>query len=229
VANARDFDVALAARLSGMSLETFQQFNPQMNQPVILAAGTPQLLLPYDTANRFLRELAQHRGPLASWTAWVAPSTVSVGDAARRVGMSESELREVNRIPPRMMVRAGSTLLVPRPAHAREDVDEHLAQHAAILLAPEGPSVRRVVVRAGPKGDTVAAIARRYGVSAAQVAKWNEVSAGARFKPRASIVVMLPKRGVGKARATSGGGAKSRRTLAPRAASPAKQRPPAKR
>ena len=29
-----------------------------MNKPVILAAGTPQVLLPYDNANRFLRELA---------------------------------------------------------------------------------------------------------------------------------------------------------------------------
>ncbi|MFX8067511.1 hypothetical protein ABTK78_20715, partial [Acinetobacter baumannii] len=43
----RDIDVELAARLAGVSLETFQQFNPQMNKPVILAAATPQVLLPY--------------------------------------------------------------------------------------------------------------------------------------------------------------------------------------
>ena len=44
-----------------------------MNRPVILAAGTPQILLPYDNANRFVRELPLHRGPLASWTTWIAP------------------------------------------------------------------------------------------------------------------------------------------------------------
>ena len=56
----RDIDVALAAQLAGMTLEEFQQLNPQHNKPVILAAGTPQVLLPYDNANRFVRELARH-------------------------------------------------------------------------------------------------------------------------------------------------------------------------
>ena len=40
-------------------------------------------------------------------------------DAAQQIGMSEAELREVNRIPPRMLVKAGSTLLVPRSAQRR--------------------------------------------------------------------------------------------------------------
>ncbi|MEO7245509.1 MAG: transglycosylase SLT domain-containing protein, partial [Rubrivivax sp.] len=209
----RDIDVALAAQLAGLDLEAFQQFNPQMNQPVILAAGTPQLLLPYDNANRFLRSLQEHRGPLATWTAWVAPRTLSVADAAREVGMSEAALREVNRIPPRMRVRAGSALLVPRPASALADVNEHLAEHAAILLQPEGPSLRRVVVRAGARGDSVSAVARRYGVSASQVAKWNGVGTGDRFKARSSIVVMLPNRSGGKARASGGGGGKNQRAV----------------
>jgi membrane-bound lytic murein transglycosylase D len=50
----RDIDVVLAARLSGLTLEQFQQLNPQLNKPVILAAGTPQVLLPYDNANLFV-------------------------------------------------------------------------------------------------------------------------------------------------------------------------------
>ena len=54
-----------------------------MNRPVILAAGTPQILLPYDNANRFVRELPQHRGPLATWTAWTAPRTMKPAEAAR--------------------------------------------------------------------------------------------------------------------------------------------------
>ena len=72
----RDMDVALAVKLAGVPLSEFQSLNPQMNKPVILAAGTPQVLLPYDNANQFVRELPLHHGPLASWTAWVAPKTV---------------------------------------------------------------------------------------------------------------------------------------------------------
>ena len=151
--------------------------NPQMNRPVILAAGTPQVLLPYDNANQFVRHLPLHTGPLASWTAWVAPKTLQPAEAAKQVGMSEAELREVNRIPPHMLVKAGSTLLVPRGEHPQADVSEHIADNAMIALAPDGPgSLRKVALKAG-RGDTVAAVARRYRVSASQVALWNGVGA----------------------------------------------------
>ena len=192
VAIDRDIDVALAASLAGLPLDDFRALNPQHNKPVILAAGTPEVLLPYDNANRFLRELAQHRGPLATWTAWVAPRTVNAAEAARLVGMGEAELREVNRIPVRMMVQAGSTLLVPRNGHSGNDVSEHIAHNAVLSLAPEPPPQRRVVVKAGAKGDSVATVARRYRVSAPQVAQWNTVSVNARFKPGQQIVLMLP-------------------------------------
>ncbi len=133
----RDIDVALAARLSGLSLDDFQALNPQMNKPVILAAGTPQLLLPFDNARHFQRELARHRGPSATWTAWVAPKTLKPAEAAKAVGMPEAQLREVNRIPARMLVRAGSTLLVPRSAQHAHDVTERVADNATMALSPE--------------------------------------------------------------------------------------------
>jgi len=194
VAIERDLDVALAARLAGLTAEEFGQLNPQHNKPVILAAGTPQLLLPYDAANRFIRALAVHPGPLASWTAWIAPRTLKPADAARLAGTSEQQLREVNHIPPRMLVKAGSTLLVPRAAEAQDDVPEHVADHAAIALAPETVPLRRVAFKAGAKGDSVAAVARRYRVAPAQVAEWNRVAAGARFARGQTIVVMVPAR-----------------------------------
>src|ERR1035441_6461568 len=109
-----DMDAAVAARIAGMPLEEFQTLNPQMNRPVILAAGTPQVLLPYDNANRFVRDLPLHRGPLATWTAGTARKTMRPAEAAKSVGMSEPNLRDVNRIPTRMLIKAGSTLLVPR-------------------------------------------------------------------------------------------------------------------
>ncbi len=184
----RDIDVALAARLAGIELEVFQQLNPQLNKPVILAAGTPQVLLPYDNAHRFAQALARHRGPLASWTAWVAPRTLTPAAAARLVGLSEARLREINRIPPRMRVRVGSTLLVPRAAHSTQDVTAHIANTATLALAPDHRG-RRVVLRVGQRGDSVAAIAKRHRLPAADVAAWNEVSATARFRPGARVVV----------------------------------------
>jgi membrane-bound lytic murein transglycosylase D len=187
----RDIDVALAARLAGIELEEFQTLNPQLNKPVILAAGTPRVLLPYDNAHRFAQALAAHRGPLASWTAWTAPRTLKPAAAAQLVGLPEATLRQINNIPPRMLVKAGSTLLVPRAAHSTQDVTAHVANTAVLAFAPEARPGRRLVFKAGKRGDSVAAVARRYRVTAKDVAAWNGVAANARFKPGASVVVMV--------------------------------------
>lgn len=189
----RDIDVDLAARLAGLPLDEFRQLNPQMNHPVILAAGTPQVLLPYDSAGTFLQALARRAGPLASWTAWVAPRTLKTSEAARLVGMDEPRLREVNRIPRGMRVKAGSTLLVPRNGARAQDVSEQVADNAVLALAPDLPPLRRISFRAGRKGDSVAAVARRYRVAAVRVAEWNRTTADARFKPGASIVVLVAR------------------------------------
>jgi len=184
-----DIDVDVAARLAGVSLEEFQSLNPQMNKPVILAAGTPQVLLPYDNATLFVRNLRAHHAPLATWTAWVAPKTLKPADAARQVGMSEADLRTVNRIPPGMLIKAGSTLVVPRGPNRSADVSVQIADNASITLAPE-QVVRRISFKVGRKGDSVAAVARRYKVSPAQVAEWNSVASNARFAPGQTVVVM---------------------------------------
>ena len=185
----RDIDVALAARLAGMSEEEFRQFNPQMNKPVILTNATDQLLLPYENASLFATNLAAHHGALATWTAWVVPKTMKPADAAKQAGMSEAMLREVNKIPPKMLVKAGSTLLVPRTAKRDVDVSEHLADTASMTLSPDMPPLRKVSFKAGAKGDSVAGVARRYRASASQVAQWNKVGAKSSFKAGQMIVV----------------------------------------
>ncbi len=201
----RDMDVALAARLAGIKLEDFKALNPSVHRPVILAAGTPQILLPWDNAAVFQRNFeAYSQGQYASWTAWKAPATMSVSDAAKRVGMSEADLRSVNNIPPRMLIKTGSTLLVPRSDKVHSDVAEHVADNGQLSLAPEIVT-RRTVVRAGKK-DTVASIAQRYRLSAASVAEWNDVKPTAAFRAGQQVVVFLPvrpKTGTRSARHTS--------------------------
>ncbi len=198
VAIERDIDVDIAARLANMPIDEFRALNPQMNKPVILAAGTPRVLLPYDNANLFVRRLPLHDGPLASWTAWVAPKTLRPSEVARQFDIAESDLREINLIPPQMMVQAGSTLLVPRNGDAAADVSEHIADNAMMSLAPEPGAMRRIVLKAGRRGDTVKAVARRYGVSPALVAQWNGMGAAHRFGPGQKIIVYV----VPKAKAT---------------------------
>ncbi len=183
-----DIDVALAAKLAGMPLAEFQELNPQMNKPVILAAGTPQVLLPYDNADSFVRQLPLHHGPLASWTAWVTPRTMRPSEAARENGMTEAQLRDINRIPLRMLIKGGSTLLVPRIENRHADVSGDVADNATIALAPDAPPLRKLSFKAGRK-DNVASVAKRYRVSAVQLAQWNNVGTSASFKPGQAVIV----------------------------------------
>lgn len=189
----RDIDVALVAQLAGIREEDFRGLNPSFNKPTIFAAGTPQILLPWDNAKVFERNLEAHsEGKQASWTVWAAPSTMTVAEAAQRVGMSEAELRSVNKIPPRMLIKAGSALMVPRSTTTRQEVSSHLADNGQISLAPEIVT-KRSTVRAG-KRDTVASLAQRFGVAANQVADWNNTKVGAAFKAGQSVVLYLPVR-----------------------------------
>jgi membrane-bound lytic murein transglycosylase D len=186
----RDMDLNLAAKLAEVDLADFKALNPSLNRPVILAAGTPQILLPWDNAAIFQTNLDAYGGArLASWSAWVAPTTMRPADAAKRVGMTEAELRSVNHIPPRVVIRAGSTLLVPRKDHM-VDVTEKVADNGQLNLAPE-VSLRRTTIRAG-KRDTVASVAKKYRVSPTALAEWNNVSAGASFKSGQQVILYLP-------------------------------------
>ena len=134
----RDIDVALAAKLAEVALEDFKALNPSANRPVILAAGTPQILLPWDNAAIFQNNLqAYGGGRLASWTVWLAPTTMRPAEAAKRVGMSEAQLRSVNNIPARVLIKAGSSLLVPRSARYEVDVTLQVANNGQLSLASE--------------------------------------------------------------------------------------------
>jgi membrane-bound lytic murein transglycosylase D len=186
----RDIDVTLAAKLAEVPLDDFKALNPSVNKPLIMAAGTPQILLPWDNAEIFQSNLDRFSGGrLASWTVWIAPTTLRPADAAKRVGMAEADLRAINNIPARVLIKAGSSLLVPRSVHMEKDITEHVADTGQVSLAPE-MVLKRSTVRAG-KGETVASIARKYKVSPDSVAQWNKVSAAASFKAGQQVVVFL--------------------------------------
>ncbi len=208
----RDIDVAVAVKLAGVSLADFKALNPSMNRPVILAAGTPQILLPWDNATVFERNLQAHANqPLATWTAWQAPRTMRPEDVAQQLDMPVDQLRSVNGIPPRMMVTAGSTLLVHRKGRLDNDVTEHLADNGQLGLAPE-VVLKRIAVKAR-KGDSLASLAARHGVSEANIAAWNKLKVNARVSAGDTLTILVPSQASRRvARAPSGKSGKSKPT-----------------
>jgi membrane-bound lytic murein transglycosylase D len=190
-------------------LDDFKALNPSMKRPVILAAGTPQILLPWDNATVFERNLQAHANrPLATWTAWQAPRTMKPEEVAQQLGMPVEQLRAVNDIPPRMMITAGSTLLVHRKGQLDNDVTEHLADNGQLGLAPE-MVLKRILVKAR-KGDSLASLAARHGVSEANMAAWNKLKVNTHLASGQTLTLLVPSQG-------------ARRVTRP---SPAKSNPP---
>lgn len=203
----RDMDVALIAQLADISEKDFRQLNPAVNKPVVLAGGNTTILLPWDNATLFEQRLAQHSGPLASWTVWTVPRNMSVSQIADRLNVDEGDLRDLNKIPPRMQLKAGSALLVPRQGEQDKDVPSHVADHGQILLAQEKPPAppprisapaaraaapaRRSSIRVG-KGDSLIGLARENGVSVENLAKWNGLRPSANVKIGQTLALYAP-------------------------------------
>jgi membrane-bound lytic murein transglycosylase D len=190
----RDMDVTIAAKLAEVSVEDFKALNPAAHRPVLLAAGTSSILLPWDNAEVFQRNYESSTlGRMASWTAWIAPATMKVSDAAKRHNMSEAEFRSVNNIPPRMLIKAGSALLVPRTNNIVEDVTARVADNGHLDLAPEMVQ-RKISVKVGKK-DTLASLAKQHRVSVDQIAEWNKLASHASVKPGQSLVLYVQVKG----------------------------------
>ena len=188
-----DIDVETAARLADVRLEDFRALNPSQRKPVIFATGTPQILLPWNNADIFKKNLAAAApGSLASWTAWVAPSNLPSREVASRFGMNEDDFREMNNIPRGMVIKSGSTVLVRRNGQGAGAVAEHVVNNARLAYTPE-IVLRRTSVRAR-RGDSIATIAARYDLPAATVAGWNKMGARAGLKRGQAVVLYLPVR-----------------------------------
>ena len=138
VAIEHDIDVALIINLAEITPEEFKALNPAVNTPAILAAITPQILLPWDNAETFIKKLNAYNGKLCSWTVWQAPRTMSVAQISTATKTPEQIIRDVNNIPPTVLVRGGSTLLVHHNQNNNSNIRLSLIQNARVDFAHSG-------------------------------------------------------------------------------------------
>ena len=172
----RDIDVQVAAKLAELPMEEFKALNPQFNKPVIVGGTDTQILLPKSNAEKFKANLGKWTQALSSWTAHkVTSARERIETIAARFRTTPEVIREVNNIPPRMVLKAGSTVLVPRPEEQERDIAQDVAESATLAMEPDRPPTRRISVKVG-RHDTLASIAARNGVSVDDVKSWNKLS-----------------------------------------------------
>ncbi|MDO4795146.1 MAG: transglycosylase SLT domain-containing protein [Brachymonas sp.] len=208
----RDMDVAIAAQLAGISEQDFKALNPATNRSLIIASATPHILLPWDSVDTFEQNLeAMQDRQLASWTVWVPPQNVTLAQVAEQTGATVDALREINKISPHARIKAGSIILVPRAKGQEAEIPLSIANSSVGLRlayegAPASRSLQKVVLKRSSikarKGDTIASIAARYGLSPTTVARWNRAKPGQKLAPGKAVVLHLPQ--------TTGGGRNGR-------------------
>ncbi|HVL74549.1 MAG TPA: transglycosylase SLT domain-containing protein, partial [Noviherbaspirillum sp.] len=158
IGKTRDIDLSLAAQLAEMPLEEFKALNPQFNKPVIPGGSGTQILLPRSNAEKFKENIANWSRALSSWSAHTVTSTRErLETIAKKFGTTPEVLREVNNIPPRTALAAGSTILVPKSeAAADKNIAPELLETARLVVVPD-VETRRTTVKVS-RNDTLSAI-----------------------------------------------------------------------
>lgn len=205
IAKPANIDVKVAAKLAEMPVEDFVALNPAHNRPVI-KSDTP-LVIPTDKVDTFMSNLETHQNsdkPLSSWQSYTMRPGDKLEKIAPRFGMTVANLKAVNGIKGRIKVAPGLTLLVA----GAEGGDS--ADMAALPEQPRLPdadptptSVRTHTVR---RGETLAKLAKRYGVALAELKRLNHLRSD-RVAPGTRLALSAPANtAVAKADAKSGKG-----------------------
>jgi membrane-bound lytic murein transglycosylase D len=163
----RKIDVKVAAQLAEMSVEEFRYLNPQHNRPVIAGADAYAILLPIDKAELFAAKLQLTNQPLVSWQAYRVQNGETLDKIAAKFGMEAEGLRAVNGIGAKARIPVGHTLLVP--TQGPSEAAAVTLSNAVFTTVPQGRTFYYRVQR----GDSLPSIAARYGVSAADIRRWN--------------------------------------------------------
>ena len=134
-----DIDLTVAAHLAELSVDEVKALNPQFKRPVITGDEQTKILLPKENAEKFHINLAQWTKELSSWTTHkITSARESIGSLAARFHTSPEVIRQANNIPQRSVLKAGSTILVPKiSASADTDISPEIADNAVIAYEPE--------------------------------------------------------------------------------------------
>jgi len=190
VKTSHDIDVDVAARLAGLSPDEFKALNPSFKQPLIVGSSGSPILLPFDNAQSFERNLKSYDGQLSSWTTYTVTTRETPAALAQRIGVDAGTLVSINKIPAGMRLRSGSTLLVPKNSGSDEDISADVVENAVLSVEPDLPDTHKVFLRV-KRTESAAQIALRYDVSVAQIQAWNRTRKTS-FRPGQMVLLHLP-------------------------------------
>jgi membrane-bound lytic murein transglycosylase D len=170
-------DLAEAASLAQVDIDEIYRLNPGLNHWATDPQGPQRLLLPVDTVARFTRQLsARPAKQRPNWAHYAVKKGDTLSGIARKFHLDVAALRSVNRLD-NTVLRPGQGLLIPQGGSRQvADASRSSGQRAA-------PYSSRQVIHQVGSGETLQRISRRYGVTVADVARWNGLDPAAAVRP----------------------------------------------
>lgn len=166
-------ELAIAAQMMGIPESELRDLNPAVRQWATHPEGPHRLLVPIDRVAR-LQAALKERGAdnLVSWRRHRIQSGETLGAIAQRYDTRVSVLRQANNLHGNL-IRAGHHLLVP--------IGENVTPPPRLA----GGGTTYTVTR----GDSLWRIGRRFGVSVADLRRWNGLSANAVLRPGQRLAI----------------------------------------
>ena len=188
----KQIDAKLAAQLAEISYDEFTSLNPSYNRPVIMASSSSagekhQLLLPVWAAERFAENLANYDKPLTNWQTYNAKRGERMDNIAQKFGMNVAQLRNINGLPASNKLRNSQAMLVPAVYNGEPLSDANqiksdginaseMENNNAIDQSTEiEPIATLNITHKVKKGETLQALANKYGTNAKTLMKINHL------------------------------------------------------
>ena len=180
-------DLAVAAELAGIKLDTLYMYNPGYNQWATPPDGPHRLLIPAENAGQFRTALAQlPPEKRIKWLRHRIKSGETLSHIARHYHTTTAALNAANDLHG-SSIRAGKHLMVPVASQGQENYR---------LSADQRRDRQQNRSRGGQKtrhrvtsGDTLWDLSRLYKVKVRSLASWNSMAPGDPLKVGQTLVV----------------------------------------
>ena len=180
-------DLALAAELAGVDVDTVYQYNPGYNRWSTDPSGPHKLVMPIDAADQFVAALAEvPAADRVRWKRHKVKNGEAISQIAEKYNTTVSTIRTANNLRGNT-IRAGHYLMIPvatKPLSAySKSADARLARTQNKQRA--GSKLEHVV----KSGESFWTISRRYKVTHRQLAAWNGMAPGDTLSVGRKLVV----------------------------------------
>ena len=186
-------DLAVAADLAGIKLDTLYRLNPGFNQWATSPDGPHRILVPANSAATFRQAIAQlPPKQRVQWNRHKIKNGETLSHIAKRYHTSTEVLQAANQLNS-STIRVGKHLMVPVSSQSQEVYKLSAAQrlNRKQNASRKGVKTRHVV----SNGDTLWDLSREYKVGVRSLASWNGMAPGDTLRVGQKLVIWTKQSG----------------------------------